>query len=430
MTFNQNSFAGGLNLLSDDTRLQPNEYRLGFNLRNRFDTLVPNLTTVQDQNAPVGIKQGLFAISLNVLILFCAGKAYYRLTTQTVWTQIAGFQMSTTAYRLFAEIVPASTLNLNRFLVTPGITSSNSPLKDVVQTSNVTVNGTPACMIVQDGSNQPWIIYIDPLSGLPLSRVSQNYADWTMLNREYIPIGTQMAYFSGKLYVVSPDGHTILSSVTGRPMDFVINIDINGDKGGDAYTTSYSVSFDPISCMIAVNSAALFVSTQRSSFSVTPNLDITFFGEPTFNSQLLFEAGCVNQFSFIDILGDYAFIDHEGLRSFNAIVQEKNEGRNSIFSLKITRAFKNILQSGDFNCAISFDNYGLFSVNTIYGKCLVIYDYLAKVFVGMDFAITGKGFKQMARFETGSLQLFGIAEDNEVYHIYGGDSYEVCSVQT
>jgi hypothetical protein len=35
----QQSFNGGMNLLTHDTRIKSNEYRLGFNVRNRFDIL-------------------------------------------------------------------------------------------------------------------------------------------------------------------------------------------------------------------------------------------------------------------------------------------------------------------------------------------------------------------------------------------------------
>ena len=33
--YNQSSFIGGMNLLGDDSRLQPTQYRAGFDLTNR-----------------------------------------------------------------------------------------------------------------------------------------------------------------------------------------------------------------------------------------------------------------------------------------------------------------------------------------------------------------------------------------------------------
>ena len=74
--FNQASFSGGMNLLVDDTRLGPNEYREAFNVRNRFDVLGAINEATEDVIAPAGLKQGLYSFG-DYLIAFVAGKAYY-----------------------------------------------------------------------------------------------------------------------------------------------------------------------------------------------------------------------------------------------------------------------------------------------------------------------------------------------------------------
>ena len=103
-----------------------------------------------------------------------------------------------------------------------------------------------------------------------------------------------------------------------------------------------------------------------------------------FQKQYLFTANSINQHSFVDLLGDFAFIDPEGLRSFNAVMQSKNEGRNSIFSLKVARLFKGVVQETKKCAAIVFDDYALFACNTIFGHGILVFDTLTKQFVSFD----------------------------------------------
>jgi len=56
--YNQLSFIGGMNLLGDDTRLQPNQYRIGFNLTNRFDQLDLIPQSEKDNFVPIDTKNG------------------------------------------------------------------------------------------------------------------------------------------------------------------------------------------------------------------------------------------------------------------------------------------------------------------------------------------------------------------------------------
>ena len=133
-----------------------------------------------------------------------------------------------------------------------------------------------------------------------------------------------------------------------------------------------------------LNNEALFVSTVGGSYGVSLDYTLTVFAEPMFQKQYLFTANSINQHSFVDLLGDFAFIDPEGLRSFNAVMQSKNEGRNSIFSLKVARLFKGVVQDTKKCSAIVFDDYALFACNTIFGHGILIYDTLTQQFVSFD----------------------------------------------
>ena len=285
---------------------------------------------------------------------------------------------------IFVQAVPASTQN---FLRKETRVAGSALELDTAQT----VQKTVASIIVQDGVSTPRVIEIS--GGTVSDRAAKTYAQWsdgTHTSREYIPIGKQMAFFNNKLFVVSTDGTEIYHSVSGRPMDFVIPIDTSGNKInadetiGGAPATSYTVGYNEITALKVLNSEALFVSTLGGSYAVS--LDYTFmvFGEPSFTKQFLFTANSVNQKSFIELLGDFAFLDPEGLRSFNAVMQSKNEARNSVFSLKVARLFKDVVQTTNKCAAVTFDDYALFACNTIYGHGILVYDILTQQFVSFD----------------------------------------------
>jgi hypothetical protein len=419
--FTQTSFIGGMNLLADNTKLGPNQYGLAFNIRNRFDVLSPVKASTQDTAAPSGKKQGLYSVG-DYLVLFSGGKAYYRKYSATSWTSIANFQMSTTVDYIYTCLVPASVMNLTRKLPSASNTVGN------VNVVNSATTATPAALVCQDGVNQPWLIFIDPNTSIVSARVSQTYAQWSMAYKEYVPIGTLMTYLDGRLYIIGTDQVSIYASVTGRPLDFVVNIDINGNKGGDATTVSYSVGYLPITHMSNLDNTSLFLGTLTDCHSVIPDKSNRVFGEPTYIHRSLFLAGVTNQFSAMDVLGDKVFLDPEGLRSFNAILQERNEGRNNVFSLNISKAFSNLVQ-GSLTCCAEFDNYAIFSINTIYGPVLAIYDEKSEVFVGFD-TPTDYGIKMLAQVGTQVSKLYGITTDNKVFELYSSSSYLTSSVRT
>jgi len=340
MEFNQRSFSGGMNLVVDDTRLSGtqdivggntsinvNQYREAFNVRNRFDVL-DSIPLPTELSAPAGNKQGIWTFG-DYVLLFVAGNAYYQHRTLTGWTKIQNFSMDPFVSRMYIETVPLSTTLYARKLPSSG-SSGDKP----IQTPPLTSGGTPAGVIVQDGLNQPQFIWIDG-NGIVQCRVTQKFSEWKYDptdeddRREYVPIGTLMTFYDGILFVLAPDNITLYRSCSGRPLDFVLNIDIAGNAGGDATTTAYSVGTGPITCIRVMNGVdGMFVSAANEfcyqvSINRTPGAPILY-GEPTFIRTFLFVAGCMNNVSFMDILGDSAFIDLDGIRSFNAVVQLQN----------------------------------------------------------------------------------------------------------
>lgn len=450
--FKQESFIGGMNLLADDTRLPSNQYRIGFNVRNRYDVLQTVPVGVKDTAAPAGVKQELTTFG-NFIILFVAGYAYYRYYTATGWTQIPGFKMSTDAPRYWTCVIPLATTNYGRIApptldstgtVYTTMPSSNSPIK-LTNNASAEFGGNDPGLLVQDNLNQPQFIYIDPASGYPTVRTTQTYEQWDITydpvtleasndKREYVPIGNAMAWVDGVLYITSQDFNFIYRSVSGRPLDFVVNVGIDGSKGGDATTTSYSVGVGGITCLRQMSTSGLFVAASNANFIVSKNTENNapkLFGEYTFIRTFLFNATCLSDRVIFDTLGDTRFIDLTGVRSFNAIEQEQNEGRNSVFTNTIAKAFQNIVQDPNATAGILYDNYELYGVNTIFGPAIAVYDTLSKCWSSFDLSQTGGSkVKIFAKIELTIQRLYAVTEDDELYTLYAGTTNALSSIRT
>jgi hypothetical protein len=416
LQYRQEDFSGGMNLFDSELKLAANEYALAYNVRIRSGELQACQGPVEDTDAPRGLKQGLYGFDRYV-ILFNNGAAWYRdIVADGDWTQIDGFAMNTTVTRIYAEAVPAATSKMERALQDADRVDGSSAESNV-NLKPISIYGTLAGLVCQDGTTQPWLI-----NALGEARQTQKYTDWTKQTREYVPIGKQMRYVNGILFVVSPDGVTLLRSVTNRPLDFVVNITISGDKGGDASTTSYNVGVNPITCLAGLNSGELFVGTSQSCHPVEFNYEKTIFAEPTFLNRRSFAAGVVNHFSFIDILSDYTFIDYDGMRSFNAISSLENEGRNSIFSSRISKAFSGIKQGELTTAAVVFDNYSIFAVTTIYGNVLAIYDNTRLTWVCFDNLGISNPIKQFAVANQSTAPILYAITADKVYKLYSSPS--------
>ena len=470
MEFKQTSFAGGINLLLDDTRLPVsfkykegdtpydityNQYRIGLNIRTRFDVCAPVNSSVTDLSAPAGVKQAIVSFG-NYIILFCAGNAHYKLNGTPGWTQIGDFSMDKTAPRYWTCAIPLTVTNYGRIAGadSSNVVSANLPILQVNQINTVagTFGNNPG-LLVQDGINQPQFIYIDQ-NGTIQCRTTQTYAQWsfpldkTTLKmtgpdaREYVPIGTYMEWFNGILFIVDPNFNYIYRSVSGRPLDFVVNVDINGKAGGDATTTSYSVGVSGISAMRASPSNTLFIAAGGSvcfgvSLNTTPNAP-TIFGEYTFIRTILFNANCITERGILDVLGDTVFIDANGLRSYNAVEQQQNEGRNSVFSSTVQGLFTNVFQSAKTSStsqpgwcsAINYDNYAIFSVNTVFGYVLVVYDTINTCYTSFDISQLGNhAAKQFAAITIDTLALYAITDDDRVVQLYVANTFDTSTIR-
>ena len=565
--FIQSSFAGGMNLSVDDTRVPEDAYRLAFNIRNRHDSLeVVKKSTAYDTDQlfpiipnPGGYTstdpkvQGIIFVDPYFFVFvdgICLKKSKDSDAFSEVWsttsthTKVATYsngvttttgtiRLSTTAEFVYTAVVPPS---YDNFTARAG--SEDNPNQGAQSDYTQRIAPTVSGIVVQDGTNRPNLIEIAE-DGTVTCRQLMGYDQWRpnfvrinnsagyatgtstytvdaipeQINanavikftgggvltvsdsnaagdtalagtlsgarveddelgivgfREYVPIGKQMAFHGGKLYVASPDGTKLYHSVSGRPLDFMIPITNTGAKIhekesiGGVEAVAYTISNDPITCLHSLNTDELFVGSKNSSHSVRADVTNTIFGEPTFIKKYLFSTGPVNQNSFIDLLGDFAFIDQNGIRSFNAVQQAETIARNDIFSRPISNIFDSVLQDGSFQCAIVHDGYAIFHMmtNLAQGELSVVYDIATRKFVSLDehtdssyaieswdgdvnnnirtdLAFKSKPIRDMANGVTsaGERVLFAVTDDpnSEGFwfkQLYGSTQYELATVET
>lgn len=492
--YNQASFVGGMNLLGDDSRLQPNQYRIGFDMTNRFDELDLMLAGVEDTGIPGNGSEVIQEITSfgNYIILFIGGFAYYRYYNASAWQQVDGFQMSRSAPRYWTCSVPVSTTNYVRLATTPGPQyvggivvgnpNTTNPAGEIATSAvNGAAQGNAPGLLVQDNINQPQFIFLDAF-GIPSCFVTQTYQQWQitftdatnvtvasnpdgspMDSREYVPIGNSMAWANGILFVVAQDFNSIYRSVSGRPLDFVIDVPsalatstvpfsntyfnpitrqnitttynpFTMIGGGDATQTSYSVGVGGISCIRPLSTGGIFVSASNANFAVTLNTTpgaSTIFGEYTFLRQFLFNATCLTDRGILDTVGDTRFIDITGVRSFNAVEQEQNEGRNSVFTSQVQKAFDKVIQSSTAVAAILYDNYEMYAMNTIFGFAIAKYDTVNSCWVGFDIQQTGGiGIKAFMKLEIDVQRLYAVTTDNRLINLYAGPDTVTGTVRT
>ena len=401
----------------DPSLIQKDNYSLLINGRIRDGLVAPITSPLKLEGLPVGKKQAIVAAA-NFLVVFVAGKAYWKDYNYPAsgFNEVVGATLDPLAEIIYVAQVPESFTNFDR-------KSSDGTASGTVTFGSSPLQFSPQCLVCQDGLSQPMLIFPNGTG-----RKAGTFEEWTVTNREYVPIGKQMLYYSGKLRIVSSDGSRVYQSVTGRPLDFVVAIGKDGDKlPGDASkadTMAFRANFAAITAITEISSTqeGFLVCTERSSNIVKPSQTDFQFGEPRHSYQFLSTTGAKNQFSVIpDILGDTAFIDFGGIKTFNSILQTQREGKNSAFSSIVSRLFEGIQQQ---NCAaITFDNYALFAVDSVYGKIVIVYDTITRSFVGFDQFSVSLEIKQFAEvITTETRKLFVITTDDSVYELYAQDT--------
>jgi hypothetical protein len=427
--FSQRLF-GSLNMFIDPTKRSESDYVYLKNGRSRFNRITVINKPLKFNDDILNATQNKQSISYlgNNLVLVADGNVFIKdLSIVENGKFMSPFRrvvpltddahLDPNAKDVFTVNVPASTINYARKIGADGkiifdIFSSPSPM----------------CMVLQDGHSRPLVLTPDGTL-----RIANSYNDWTIDNREYVPIGKFMIYSNGILYIVSPDNKRIYRSVTGRPLDFMVVIDKDGNKlpdinAGGVEAVSFQVDLDDITCIANVNnqSNGFLLTTKRSTYMIIPDYSITLFGEPTYNFVKLFDTGAINYKSVLEILGDVVFISDNGLRSFNAIANSKFHGQNSIFSKSISAILDGIKQSEVSSCCSYCDDYALFSLNSSEGNIIAVYDMLTQAFSAIDCPSVNGVIKQMV-FHPYVGKVFYLTDKGEIGILYDSVEHEECT---
>lgn len=419
----QSGFNGGINVAVEPNRIDDSEYVFLSNARTRDGVISAIKSPLFSLDTPKHKKfQALETID-KYLILIAGGQAYYKdLTTSGNFKQISPFSLDKDVDIIYTQLVPESTL---KNLRAADDTDPSLPGRLLASQTS----GTPGALVCQDGIKRPRAILSDGSA-----RQIADYNAWSLTNREYVPIGKQMAFVDGILYVISPDGKSIFRSVTGRPLDFVVAIDNDGNKVSDAKGTSHAVDFNTITGISVVSGnqdSNIAVGSKESTHLLVLNFDRTLYGEPTFNNPYLFPTGPVNNFSFLNTTKDTVIVDAKGLRSFNATRQLTVESNSDIFSKPVYKFFgternpviQDIVATGEI------DNYALFAVNTIYGYGILVFDTQTDKFVSFDqYAGVGKIKKFSTTKVNGVHRLFFITTDDKLYEAFAGENVETAKL--
>lgn len=421
MIASKTNWLGGINQLSDITKLKQDEYWILINARVRKNAVeAVNLPLDVTNNLSIGGNIQDITAAGSLLVAFAGGQAFYKLTNGT-WQLITTFTMGSTRPRVFTALIPSSTVNFTR-----AVTSSTGTL-----TLGGAVGATPSALVVMDGVRQPWIIFPDGSS-----RVTGTYVSWSIAVPEYVPIANFPMFYNGVLYAVaaetlSPNAFTkynqIVRSVTGAPLNFVVAVTPTGNKtsaneaDGGALAMATNVDYNNVTCLAPMNAndGGFFVGTQNSSFLVYPDYNNLIYAEPTFRNQSITSIGPLNPDSVVDVLGDVAFVHDTGIRSFNGITQFRFEGRNAPFSGPINSLIDGITQTSA--ATGTHDNYALFAVTTIYGNGILWYDMLLQKFVSLDiYPGVGTILKFASTLDNGTRDTYFMTATG-VYRLFGSE---------
>lgn len=417
MIIEQDSFIAGLDLVSPDTQVSTTGYTWLVNGRTRYGYIQPTTLPIEITNAPAGLKQGIISVG-NSTIVFIAGKAWFKLFNTTQWVLVPNFNLDATVPNIYSIAVPASSRDYVRKLNSSGSVTDSMLL--LVDSRSV---GMPTGIVCQDGKNQPQFITFNETNNVFTARTLGTFTTWKPTTPEYVPVGLFMMFLDQKLFIVSADQSQVYQSISGQPLNFMMNVDTSGNKAaseaiGGAATTSFAFDYDPITCLQAVNVSDSFIyATKNTTRVLTLNFTTTVFGEPLPNQAAIIATGITNQYALADINGDYALGTGEGIRNFNAVQQLQFQGRNSVFSKMVSKLFTNLRQT--YSVFFDFDDYAIFNVNTVCGTLSAVYDTISGTWMALDLFTGVAQILQVAIIDLpNELICYAITSDNKIWQLY------------
>ena len=404
LLYAQSDFSGGLLTQFDATKTPRNSYPLALDVQMRRNVVKPRNRHAK-QTIPLGTVHGLYAVG-SQLYIFIDGQAYVRDVSATEYFgAISGWTVVDPSVRVYAERLPITFNLFNRRATSVEVTTLYF---------NASIAAYPECLWVGNGRDDEQVIYPDGTA-----EIIGDFDAWTQNDPSYVPIGTVRVFTADKSFLMSPDGLKLYSSVTGRPTDYVIQINNAGDKVGDANSFYTGISAEAVTALKAADNGTVIATTAFGTFTVTPDYNTTFYGEPFLRVRPLFPVGAVNDKSFVNLNGDVAFISFTGIHTFNQTKQDRIESSNEPLGRKIFGLLDNPQSD---TCAVDFDDNALFAVNTIYGRGVMVYDNSLEQFTSLDLS-----FGHVTQFAVVNdpilgPRLFFINAANELYEAYADDT--------
>ena len=412
VTINKTNFLGGIQTqFSPEKSAFADSYALLTNCRVRNNIVEP-VRGPLELDIPSGTLQNLSAFDTNLLV-FASGIPYYRAISASLWAVISGGNLSNVPARIHTEAIPGSAVNYKR--TTGGVIDFSVP-----------VGSSRACVFCADGRSQPIVIFPDGSC-----RATNAWADWTVDDREYVPICSLPKFVGSKLYVVIKDSDgratQIAHSVSGRPLDFVLLLNAAGDKAGTtepefgAPALRFHVGYDELTALVTLNAAdgAFIATSARTTTYVIPDFDRLIAAEPTHVRQPLFNVGSFGPEAITDINGDTAVVYPGGIRTFNGVSQLKFQGKNAPLNRQIQNLTSAGLQTTGATC--QFDNYTGFAVTTKYGPGVIWWDQTLEVFVAVDIWAGVGNILEFASVITPTVsKLYFRTDDNKLYEAFAG----------
>lgn len=387
MTIVKTDFSGGMSCLVDITKTEENAFRYGINTRIRKLSIEPAFRHVK-LNSPQGIHQCAFSNN-NSLMLSVAGQLYrVKLDTDVCVPTGGSGVIDATVNRVYHQAVPAPTNWLVNSTFTPDV-------KDVEE-----------CVVLQDGTNRPTLVFSDFSH-----RAAKAFAQWTYEAPEYVPIGTFMALSGNKLFVVN--GGKIYQSVSGRYLDFLLNIDNDGNPVGDADTTNLAVTAGNLTALWPAQGGGLLAFNRSNGYTLQPVYELpTIFGEPQYIPGDLFPVGAVNDLALTFVNGETLVIAPAGIMQFNQIIQQQRASNNNPYGAKVIDYLVRPL-STTASCVA--DDYTFIAVETIFGPAVLVHDNIVNAFAGFD--LTAGMVKEFATIEDAGLTRVFYITESGLYEI-------------
>ncbi len=215
-------------------------------------------------------------------------------------------------------------------------------------------------LIIQNGEDDP-LIY----DGASLRRAHTQAKGGTE-----VPVGTEMAYNNGRLWVTLPNnmsfvaGDLAYAGATGTAADLLSFTENTFLLGGGKFVLSANAGPIRAMCSIAAQDSVtgqgpLQIFTTRGSFSINAPFDRTQWQTTTspIESISMLAAGAVSQNATVNVNGDIWFRSPDGVRSFMIARREHGTWVNTPVSTEMSRLFdRDNTSLLPYSSAVNFDN--------------------------------------------------------------------------